>query len=299
MFAPVQTGLATDSLFSRHLTGPGHPERPERLAAILNRIKDLELTEVAPRDATPAELEAVHDPSYVAWVRDQIEAGAQRFDADTTVSRDSYAAAVRAVGAALALGEAWLAGRIEAGFACVRPPGHHACPRRAMGFCLFNNIAVLARLLQARGKRVCILDFDVHHGNGTQDIFWSEPEIGYCSLHQMPLWPGTGAASETGAGNILNIPMRPGNGDAEYLAAFDEIVVPWLDERAPDVLLISAGFDAHARDPLAQMNLTSEAYGEMTRRVLGRPVLSLLEGGYDLTGLADGVYAHVGALIDG
>jgi len=299
MFPPVRTGLATDPLFSLHVTGPGHPERPERLPAILSRIKGLELTAVAPRDATTLEIEAAHTARYVAWAREQIETGVQSFDADTTVCADSYAAAVRAAGAGLALGEAWLAGEIEAGFACVRPPGHHACPEKPMGFCIFNNIAILARFLQSNGKRVCILDFDVHHGNGTQDILWNEPEIGFCSLHQMPLWPGSGARDETGAGNIRNIPMRPGNGDAEYLQAFDKIVVPWLDDRAPDVLLVSAGFDAHERDPLAQMNLSSEAYGEMTRRVLGRPILSLLEGGYDLTGLADGVHSHVSALIDG
>jgi acetoin utilization deacetylase AcuC-like enzyme len=296
MFLSVRTGLATDPVFARHLTGPGHPERPERLSAILEGLEGLELAEVAPRDATRAELETAHAADYVAWLGERIARGAGHLDADTVVCPDSYAAAVRAAGAALALGEAWLAGDVETGFACVRPPGHHACRGRAMGFCLFNNVAVLARFLHANGKRVCIVDWDVHHGNGTQDIFWTDPEVGYCSLHQFPFYPGSGGPQETGAGNILNVPLSAGSGSAEYRAAFEERVLPWLDARAPDVVCVSAGFDAHARDPLAQMRLTADDFAAFTRMLLERPLLSVLEGGYDLEGLASSVRAHLEVL---
>jgi acetoin utilization deacetylase AcuC-like enzyme len=293
----MRTGLVTDPIFLRHLTGPGHPERPERLPAILKGLLGLDLVAVAPRDATRGELEGGHEPGYIDAVRRAVEGGARELDADTTVSKDSYAAAVRAAGAALALGEAWLEGRIEAGFAAVRPPGHHACPGRAMGFCLFNNVAILARFLTARGKRVSILDWDVHHGNGTQEIFWSDPSVRHMDLHQYPLWPMTGLREDRGAGNLWNIPMPPGSGDKEYLAAFDNEVLPWLEDGEPDVLLISCGFDAHERDPLADQRLSTEAFALFTKRIARQPVLSLLEGGYDLDAIAASARAHVAALI--
>ncbi|MHC4817390.1 MAG: histone deacetylase family protein [Planctomycetota bacterium] len=293
----MRTGLVTDPLFLRHLTGSGHPERPERLPAILEALEGLDLAPVAPRDASRAELEAAHDADYVTRLGERIAQGSGHLDADTVVSRDSYAAAVRAAGAALALGEAWLAGDVETGFACVRPPGHHACRGRAMGFCLFNNVAVLARFLHAAGKRVGIVDWDVHHGNGTQDIFWNDPEIGYCSVHQFPFYPGTGAAHETGAGNILNVPLPAGSGSAEYRTAFEKKILPWLNTRAPDVVLVSAGFDAHARDPLAEMQLSADDFKTFTRMLLDRPLLSVLEGGYDLEGLAASARAHVEVLV--
>ncbi|MGH7163791.1 MAG: histone deacetylase family protein, partial [Planctomycetota bacterium] len=192
-----------------------------------------------------------------------------------------------------------LAGRIEAGFACVRPPGHHACRARAMGFCLLNNVAVLARALQHAGRRVAVVDWDVHHGNGTQDIFRDDAGVGFVSLHQSPLYPWSGTEEERGAGNVVNVPLAAGCGDAEYLAAFEAEVLPFLQERCPDVVLVSAGFDAHARDPLAQMELTSAAFGEFTRLLRGRPILSVLEGGYDLDALSSSVRAHVGALVEG
>jgi len=293
----MRTGLVTDPLFLRHLTGAGHPERPERLPAVLGGLEGLDLVAVVPRDATRGELEGVHEPGYIDAVRRAVEGGARELDADTMVSKDSYAAAVRAAGAALALGEAWLLGRIEAGFAAVRPPGHHAGPARAMGFCLFNNVAILARFLVARGKRVSILDWDVHHGNGTQEIFWSDPSVRHMDLHQYPLWPMTGLREDRGAGNIWNIPMPPGSGDKEYLAAFDNEVLPWLEDGEPDVLLISCGFDAHARDPLADQQLSTEAFALFTKKVARLPVLSLLEGGYDLEAIAASSRAHVAALI--
>jgi len=293
----VRTGFATDLLFEEHRTGPGHPERPERIAAILKAGQGLPLVPITPRDATRAEIEAVHAGPYIDDLARPVDPGGRRLDADTVMSPRSYAAAVRAAGAALAMGEALLDGRIDAGFACVRPPGHHACPAKAMGFCLFNNVAILARFLVARGKRVCILDWDVHHGNGTQEIFWNEPEIGFCSLHQFPLWPGSGARDETGAGNVLNIPLPPGSGDADYFFVFDREVLPWLEMRDPDVLLISAGFDAHSHDPLAQQEVTTEGFAAFTRKVLGPPILAVLEGGYDLDALGASVRAHLEVLL--
>jgi acetoin utilization deacetylase AcuC-like enzyme len=297
IMAAMRTGLVTDPVFLRHLTGPGHPERPERLPAVLKALEGLDLVPVAPRHATRGELEGVHEPAYIDAVKRAIAAGATELDADTAVSPDSYAAAVRAAGASLALAEAWLEGNIEAGFAAVRPPGHHACPAKSMGFCLFNNVAIVARFLTANGKRVSILDWDVHHGNGTQEIFWNDPSVRFLSLHQYPLWPMSGRREERGAGNIFNIPMPPRSGDEEYLAAFDREVVPWLEDGEPDVLLVSAGFDAHARDPLAQQQLSTEAFALFTKKVARQPVLSLLEGGYDLSALAASARAHVEALI--
>jgi len=294
----VRTGFVTDPLFDRHDTGPGHPERAARLPAIRAAVADLPLLELEPRDAARAELEAAHDPAYLDALKERIAEGATQLDADTAVSTASFSAAVRAAGAALALAEALLEDRIDSGFACVRPPGHHACHARAMGFCLVNNAAVLARFLQSRGKRVAIVDWDVHHGNGTQDIFWREPEVGYCSLHEYPFYPGTGGADESGAGNILNIPLRAGCGDTEYQAAFQDKALPWLDERAPDIVIVSAGFDAHAADPLAGMDLSAESFAALTRKLLDWPILSLLEGGYNLDGLATSVRAHLQVLVD-
>lgn len=293
----MRVGLVTDPLFLRHDTGPGHPERPDRLRAVLAAAASLPLVPLPPRDATRRELEGAHDPAYIASIEGRIAKGATHLDADTAVCHDSFDAAVRAAGAALALGEAWLGGRIDAGFAAVRPPGHHACRARAMGFCLFNNVAVLARSLQAAGKRVAILDWDVHHGNGTQEILWEDPAILFASLHQHPLYPGTGFEWETGAGNIVNVPLPAGSGGEEYMEALRTRVLPRFDAHAPDVLLVSCGFDAHERDPLARMRLTSSAYGDFTRLFARWPILSLLEGGYDLQALSESTLSHLSALL--
>ena len=293
----MSTGFVDDPLFDRHRTGPGHPESPKRLAAVRKALQSLDLRRITARDATRKELEKAHDADYLDHIQGAIERGAGALDADTQVCGDSWKAAVRAAGAALSLGDAWLAGEIDAGFSCARPPGHHAERRKAMGFCLLGNIAILALALKSAGKRVAIVDWDVHHGNGTQDILKDVPEIGFCSLHQWPLWPGTGRADETGAGNILNLPMDPGSGDAEYLAIFESRVMPWLDERAPDVVLLSAGFDAHERDPLAQQNMTADGFAALMKLLATRPVLAVLEGGYDLDALGESVHAAVSVLI--
>ena len=301
----MRTGVVTDPLFLEHDTGHGHPERPDRIPAVVRAIEDLPLSWIEPRSATGNEVLRVHDAAYFeALSRTTLElehGDLANIDPDTVVCNESWPAAVRAAGAALVLGEAWLDGSIDAGFACIRPPGHHACPGRAMGFCLFNNIAILAKHLQERGKRVAILDWDVHHGNGTQEIFQDDPELLFVSLHQWPLWPGTGAAEERGAGNIVNIPLPAGSGDEVYLRAFEEQALPALRDHGPDVVLVSAGFDAHARDPLAGMQLSDEAFGTFTERLLAkvqRPVLSVLEGGYDLQALGGGARAHVQALLE-
>ena len=229
-----------------------------------------------------------------------------RIDADTTASPGSWEAAMRAIGAALHAVDAVAKGQATNAFCAVRPPGHHAETQKAMGFCLFDTIAIAARHAQkAHGmERVAIVDWDVHHGNGTQAIFWSDPSVLYASTHQMPLFPGTGAPSETGVGNIFNAPLSPGEGTVEFKEAFRERILPAVRNFAPDLILISAGFDAHHRDPLAEIGLEAEDFAWATAELMaiadqsaeGR-IVSLLEGGYDLKGLAASAAAHIGQLM--
>jgi acetoin utilization deacetylase AcuC-like enzyme len=236
------------------------------------------------------------------------DTGWVRLDADTVMSPASAEAALRAAGAVCAAVDAAISNMRPRAFCAVRPPGHHATPSTAMGFCLFNSIAVGAAHAIARHglARVAIIEFDVHHGNGTQDIFWSDPRVLYASTHQSPLYPGTGARLERGVGNIVNAPLPPGAGSAEFRAAMETIVLPALDAFAPELVLVSAGFDAHKLDPLANLNLETADYAWVTaqlvdlaeRHAKGR-LVSTLEGGYSLTALRDGVAAHVGALLDG
>ena len=232
--------------------------------------------------------------------------GLARIDMDTTVSPGSWEAAMRAIGAALYAVDAVANGEAENAFCAVRPPGHHAETAKAMGFCLFDTVAIAARHAQkAHGmERVAIVDWDVHHGNGTQAIFWSDPSVLYASTHQMPLFPGTGAPSETGVGNIFNAPLSPGEGAPEFREAFRERILPAIETFAPDLILISAGFDAHRRDPLAEINLEAEDFAWATAELMeiadqsaqGR-VVALLEGGYDLKGLAASAAAHIRQLM--
>jgi acetoin utilization deacetylase AcuC-like enzyme len=303
--------LYTHPACLQHDPGPGHPESPARLQAVLaaldrDRFAALDRVE-APR-ASRAALERVHDPAYIARILASApDEGVLRLDADTLMSPASAEAALRAAGAVVAAVDAVLNDHASCAFCAVRPPGHHATANHAMGFCLFNNIAVgAAHALAAHGlQRVAIADFDVHHGNGTQDIFAGEPRVLYASSHQAPLYPGSGHAEDTGAGNLANAPLPPGTGSQGFRQAWEDVLLPQLDAFAPQLLLISAGFDAHRADPLAQLRLDSADYAWLTARLLdvarrhadGR-VVSTLEGGYDLRALAASSAAHVEALLD-
>ncbi|NOX36903.1 MAG: histone deacetylase [Calditrichaeota bacterium] len=301
-------------LFEKHLEGVQHPECPDRLRAIREyfiqkgaweQIKRLE-----PQAADVRWITTNHAPQYVQAVEQACRRAPALLDeADTVVTAESYSAALRAVGAGLAAVDAIFSGKTRAAFCAVRPPGHHAEYDHAMGFCLFNNVAIAANYaIQQHGiNRVFILDWDVHHGNGTQHSFEDRADVFFCSIHQWPLYPGTGAASEIGFGEgkgyTLNIPLPAGNGDEVYFKVMREKVLPRLEAYAPDLILISAGFDAHVGDPLADMRLTTAAYAEMTRmigevaaRISVRGIVSFLEGGYHLNNLAESVWVHLLAL---
>jgi acetoin utilization deacetylase AcuC-like enzyme len=308
----MPTLLYTHPACIRHDTGPHHPERPDRLRAILAALETeafaLLARRVAPR-AERAQLARVHPEAFVDWVLENIpkEEGWIGLDADTIVCPESGEAALRAAGAVCAAVDAVATGEARHAFCAVRPPGHHAEPTRAMGFCLFNNVAVGAQHARAvHGlRRIAVVDFDVHHGNGTQAAFESDAELFYASTHQSPLYPGTGAADEHGvADNIVNAPLAPFAGSVEFRQAMERVILPALDGFKPELLLISAGFDAHTRDPLASLNLVEEDYAWITRELCklaarhaeGR-VVSALEGGYDLRALALSTAAHVDALM--
>ena len=295
-----------------HDTGPRHPERPERIRAILDELERRPIAGLERRTAPRAretDLARAHPPAYVAEVLRRIpDEGRLHLDPDTVVSPGSGEAALRAAGGAVAAVAAVLAGEARRAFCCLRPPGHHAERRRAMGFCLFNNVAVAA--LCARHHhgvgRIAIFDFDVHHGNGTQDIFWDDPLTLYASTHQWPLYPGTGRAEERGAhDNILNRTFAPGTGSEAWRRVVAEEMLPRIDAFRPELVLISAGFDAHLRDPLANLLLEEDDFGWITRELVavaerhaGGRVVAVLEGGYDLTALARSVHAHLAALAE-
>lgn len=290
-----------------HTPGAGHPESPERLKAVLDALDDAGLARDrrAATQAEVADLERVHPAAYVARLLDASPvAGMVQLDADTVLSPGSVPAARLAAGAAIDAVRAVARGEMDRAFAAVRPPGHHAEPDRAMGFCLFSSVAVAARAAQAEGlARVAVVDFDVHHGNGTQAAFEDDDSLFLASIHQMPLYPGTGAASETGVGNIVNAPVAPHAARESWRATFAGGLMPALESFRPDLILISAGFDAHRRDPLAHQSLEGEDFAwatrailEVARRTCSGKVVSALEGGYDLEGLGRSAVAHVAAL---
>jgi len=308
-------GLVLHPDYLAHQTGVSHPERPERLRAIMDHLDATGLSRqverIEPRRAERSWVEAIHSPVYIRHVEDYCRTGRAIIDSmDTGISLRSYDVALQAAGGALAAADAIMEGRVQAAFCAVRPPGHHALREVAMGFCLFNNAAIAARYLQKRHglKRILIVDWDVHHGNGTQDAFYDDPSVFFFSIHQYPLYPGTGAAAETGvgqgAGTTLNVPMDAGRGDDDYVKAFEEVVAPRVLEFRPEFILVSAGFDAHQDDPIGGMRLTTSGYARLTDIVRswagdlchGR-VLSMLEGGYDLEALARSVAAHVQHLL--
>ncbi len=294
-----------------HQTPIGHPERPDRISAIERALEKERFASLIREQAPMAEMESLilaHPESHVVSVRDlSPREGLVRVDEDTVMSPGTYEAALRGAGGAVRAVDEIMTGQATNAFVAMRPPGHHAERTKAMGFCFFNNAAIAARHAQTRhgAERVAILDWDVHHGNGTQDIFWNDASVMYCSIHEAPLYPGTGALSETGEhGTIVNAPLNAGDGSEVFRDAMDSMVLPRIDAFAPDLIVISAGFDAHWRDPLASLNFTEADFAWATQKLMalaekhcGRRIVSVLEGGYDLEGLSKSAAAHIDALM--
>jgi acetoin utilization deacetylase AcuC-like enzyme len=311
----MATLLITHPCFVNHDTGFGHPERPDRMRAIDKILshdvfKSLLREEAPLRDDVEERIRLAHSEEYLEKIRSIATApidGTRHLDPDTVISQGSWEAALRAAGAGLHGIDAVMSGRAANAFCQVRPPGHHAESERAMGFCLFSNAAISGLYARAKhgAERVAIVDFDVHHGNGTQDIFWSDKDLFYGSTHEMPLFPGTGAISEVGVGNIFNAPLRAGDAGERFRDAFESRILPALHDFGPDIVLISAGFDAHQADPLANLRLVeadfmwaTERIADMAKRHCHGRIVSLLEGGYDLVALAQSVAVHVKTLMD-
>jgi acetoin utilization deacetylase AcuC-like enzyme len=309
----LATLVITHSACLAHEMGEGHPERPDRLRAI-ERALESEAFQMLARDVAPrADLAAVarvHPKDYIEAIRAATpKAGLTAVDPDTSMSPGTYEAVLRSAGGAIFAVDEVMRGKARNAFAATRPPGHHAEAATPMGFCFFNNVAIAARHAQAAhgADRVAIVDFDVHHGNGTQHIFWDDPTVMYASTHQMPHYPGTGAVAERGEHNqIVNAPLRAGDGGEAFRAAMEVAILPRIEAFSPDLIIISAGFDAHQRDPLGDLNLVEADYGWVTRRLMeiasrtsGERIVSVLEGGYDLQGLARSVAVHVTTLMEG
>ena len=309
----MNTAIFSHSACLYHDTGLGHPESPDRLRAVIRALEAEEFAYLDRREAPPAteeQLARVHHRDYVRWTLARIPTGEAdglvHLDGDTVVSVGSREAALRAAGAVCAAVDAVMAGEVRNAFCAVRPPGHHAEPERAMGFCLFNNVAVgalHARKVHGLG-RIAVIDFDVHHGNGTQAMFEADEDLLYVSSHQWPLYPGTGNPRERGLGNLVNLGLRPGSGSADFRAAMTEGALPRIEAFRPDFVLVSAGFDGHADDPLAELDLMDADYawiteklGAIAARSCGGRLVSTLEGGYNLRALASSAAAHVRALM--
>jgi len=313
----LKTALLADPLCREHLVGVNHPERPERFDAVIQGLREAGLTErllaLEPRSANTEELLLCHTKEYLTTAKHDVEAGYHQLTTgDTDITPNSWEIALRATGGVLNAVDAVVTGKARNAFCAVRPPGHHATPSRGMGFCLLNNIAIGARYAQRKHgvKRVLIVDWDVHHGNGTQDTYYSDPTVFFCSTHQWPLYPGTGRADETGAGAAkgtkMNFPFPAGSGRKEILGAIENSLMPAARRFRPDLVMISAGFDSRIDDLLGAFTLTDRDFTDLTMRVMemaarhaGGRVVSVLEGGYNLSGLASAAVAHVEALMRG
>ncbi len=311
-----KTGFVYDDIHLEHKTTPGHPESPARLTAILDKLKAdnvyAQLVLLAPQAAPLERIRAVHSPSYIERARISCETGEEYLDsADVPISRKSYQVAVVAAGGVLRAVDAVMRGEVANAFCAIRPPGHHAMEDRAMGFCIFNNVAIGARYAQQQYglSKILIVDWDVHHGNGTQAAFYDDPTVLYFSTHQYPFYPGSGSEAEKGRGqglnHTINVPLPGGSGDKEYIEAFEKKLRPAALAFGLQFVLISAGFDAHQNDTLGGMRVTTEGYGKLTRIVKGIAdqccngrLVSVLEGGYGLKGLAASVETHIRVLMD-
>ncbi len=310
----AKTGLVYHDDYLKHNTGEQHPESSKRFVYLMEYLKETKIWKdlefIKPCNPSLKWIKLVHSQEYIKSIEEACKNGVEMLDADTTISRDSYDVALLAAGGVLAGVDAVIKERVKNVFCVVRPPGHHAEHERAMGFCIFNNIAVATRYIQKKHalEKVLIVDWDAHHGNGTQSTFYYDPSVYYFSVHQFPHYPGSGKEDETGeregTGFTLNMPMAAGSGDVEYLEAFENILYPAALKFSPDFILISAGFDGHKDDPLSNLNLTAAGYEKLTRTISnlaeecckGRMV-SILEGGYNLKALSESVEAHLSALM--